>query len=172
MLIIKNGVIHDAVKPEPFFADILIENKKIIRIGKDIHESDAQIFDASGLDIYPGFIDVHSHLGMFGLSGNATKDDVEKNDPITPHHRGIDCINPLKFTFPLALKSGITCICTGPGSVGVISGTHLAMKTYGYHLNEMVVKDPVAMKAAMGENPKSSHEQQAYHPTLYRSNDS
>ena len=155
MLIIKNGVIHDAIHPIPYTADILIEDKKIIHIDQNIQESDAEIFDAAGLDTYPGFIDAHSHLGVFGLSGQATKDDAEKNDPVTPHHRGIDCVNPLAFTFPKALQAGVTCVCTGPGSVGVIAGTHVAMKTSGYHLDKMIVKNPVAMKAAVGENPKT-----------------
>lgn len=151
MLIIKNGMIHDAIKPEPFKADILVENGKIVRIAEGINAPDATVYDAEGKDIYPGFIDVHSHIGMFGYC-TMTKEDVEKNDYFTPNNKGLDAINILEPSFMVAAKAGVTTVCVGPGSVGCITGTAVALKTYGTHIDEMVVKDPVAMKAAMGEN--------------------
>lgn len=153
MLIIKNGMIHDAINPVPFRSDILIENGKIVRIEECINEPDAMVFDAEGKDIYPGFIDVHSHIGMFGYC-TMTKEDVEKNDYFTPNNRGLDAINILEPSFRVAANAGVTTVCVGPGSVGCITGTAVALKTYGTHIDEMVVKDPVAMKAAMGENTK------------------
>ena len=153
MLIIKNGIIHDAVNPEPFKADILVESGKIVRIAEDISAPDATVYDAEGKDIYPGFIDVHSHIGMFGYC-TMTKEDVEKNDYFTPNNKGLDAIDILEPGFQVAAKAGVTTVCVGPGSVGCITGTAVALKTYGTHIDEMVVKDPVAMKAAMGENTK------------------
>lgn len=94
MLIIKNATIHNAVTQTPFVSDILIENGKIIRIEKDIKTPDSEVYDADGFDVYPGFIDVHTHIGMFGFSGDVSKDDVEKHDKCTPNNRGIDCVNP------------------------------------------------------------------------------
>jgi imidazolonepropionase-like amidohydrolase len=154
MLLIKNGMIHDAITPDPFRADILVKDGKIAKIEADIDAPEAEIFDASGKDIYPGFIDAHTHIGMFGYGGDVTKDDVEKYDRCTPEQRGIDCINPEEPTFRAAAMAGVTCVCVGPGSVGCIAGTHLAMKTRGDRVDDMVVKDPVAMKMAFGENPK------------------
>lgn len=154
MLIIKNATIHNAVSPEPFIADILINDGKIADIRENIDVLNAEIYDANGLDIYPGFIDAHTHIGMFGSSGEMTKDDVEKYDKCTPDHCGIDCINPDEPTFKRALEAGVTCVCVGPGSVGCIAGTHAAVKTYGDRIDDMIVKNPVAMKIAFGENPK------------------
>lgn len=92
---------------------------------------------------------------MFGTSGDATKDDVEKNGGIVfPEHRGIEAINVLDPAFETARNAGVTTVCVGPGSISAIAGTHVALKTSGYILYEMVVRDPVAMKAAIGENPK------------------
>ena len=48
----------------------------------------------------------------------------------------------------------MTCVCTGPGSANVLGGTFLAMKTVGERVDNMIVRDPVAMKCAFGENPK------------------
>lgn len=154
MLLIKNGLIHNAIDREPFIADILVNNGKIVEIKKGIEADEAEVYDASGLEVYPGFIDVHTHIGMFGFSGDLSKDDVEKYDRITPHHSGADIINPDEASFEKALHAGVTCVCAGPGSVGCIAGTHVAIKTYGDRIDDMIVKNPVAMKIAFGENPK------------------
>lgn len=154
MQLIQNGTIHNAIDPQPIQADILIHEGRILRIDQNISPEGMEVWDASGLELYPGFIDVHSHIGMFGYSP-ASKDDVESQDRCTPNHRGIDAINPMEPSFGQALRSGVTCVCVGPGSVGCLSGTHLAVKTHGIRIDDMVVKNPVAMKAALGENPKT-----------------
>lgn len=155
MLLIKNGMVHTGIDPEPFQADVLIDNGRILEIGKDIPCDGKEIWDAAGMELYPGFIDAHTHIGMFGFS-DSSKDDVESFDRCTPNHRGIDAINPQEPSFRQALEAGVTCVCVGPGSVGCLSGTHLAVKTYGIRIDDMVVKNPVAMKAALGANPKMS----------------
>ena len=59
-LLIKGGqvVFSDEVKA----ADILIENGKIAKIGKNLKADGAEIFDAAGLTVFPGLIDMHVHL--------------------------------------------------------------------------------------------------------------
>lgn len=155
MLLIKNGKIHDAVTPAPYVADILIENGKIAMIAPDI-QADAEIFDAQGMDIYPGFIDAHTHIGMFGYGGVRTQDDVEKGDRCVPNHRAVDAVNPQEDSFESARRGGVTTVCIAPGSVSCIGGSAVAMKTYGVRIDDMIVKNPVAMKIAFGENPKSA----------------
>ena len=160
MLLIRGGRIHTAVDPEVLQADILIEDGKIIRIEADIRQEGAEVFDASGMDVYPGFIDAHTHIGMFGYSSDS-KDDVEEYDRCTPQHRGVDGINPLEDTFAKAVRGGVTCVCDGPGSVGCMAGTHVALKTYGHRIDDMILKDPVAMKIALGSNPKRASKDHA-----------
>ena len=156
MLLIKNGIIHDAVHPEAYAADILIENGKIAQIEENISAPDAEVYDAAGMDIYPGFIDAHTHIGMFGYGGVRTQDDVEKGDRCVPSHRAVDAINPQEDSFESARRGGVTCVCIAPGSVSCIGGSAVAMKTYGVRIDDMIVKNPVAMKIAFGENPKSA----------------
>lgn len=157
MLLIRNGILHDAVHPEAYAAEILIDGGRIARIAPKI-DADCAVYDADGMDIWPGFIDAHTHIGMFGYGGKGawTKDDVEKYARCCPENRGIDCLNPLEDTFEKAWRAGVTCVCTGPGSVNCIGGTHAAVKTYGRRIDKMVLKDPCAMKIAFGENPKST----------------
>lgn len=156
MLLIKNVHIHDAVHEEGYDAEILVDHGKISMIGSDLPVDTAcEVFDGEGRDIYPGFIDPHTHIGMFGYAGAGTKDDVEEYERITPANRGIDCINPNEDTFDAAVRGGVTCICDGPGSVNPIAGTHCCLKTYGRRIDDMIVKNPCAMKIAFGQNAKA-----------------
>ena len=154
--LIKNGLIHDAVHRGAYIADILLAGGKIAAIGTDLTApADAEIFDADGLDVYPGFVDAHTHIGLDGYGiGYEGCDYNEMNDIWTPQLRAIDGINPRDPSLAIARKAGVTCVCTGPGSANVLGGTFLAMKTVGDRIDNMIVKDPVAMKCAFGENPK------------------
>lgn len=156
MLAITNGKIYTVSNEIINNGTILIDNGKISQIGQDIKIPEgAQVIDAGGKNIMPGFIDAHCHVGIcedgLGMEGN---DGNEVTDPITPHLRAIDGINPIDKSFEEAYKSGITCLATGPGSANIIGGQFVAMKTYGRRIEDMIVKEPIAIKAALGENPK------------------
>lgn len=153
MLCVKNGRIHDAVHETPYQAELLIENGKIRAIGENL-EGDETI-DANGLEIYPGFVDAHTHIGLDGFAtGPVGMDYNEMNDICCPQLRAIDGIDPMDHSFELARNAGITCVCTGPGSANVLGGTFTAIKTAGRRVDDMIVKKEVAMKCAFGENPK------------------
>ena len=156
MLCSKNGMIHDRVNPEAYEGDILMDGGKITAIGKnlDIPEG-TEVYDACGKDVYPGFVDAHSHLGLDGYGiGFEGQDYNERNDICTPQLRGIDSFNPMDPSVSMAAKGGVTCVGTGPGSSNVIGGTFFAAKTAGHCVDDMIVKNPIAMKCAFGENPK------------------
>ena len=156
MICIRNGLVFDAVHETPEIKDIFIENGKIAKIGTALEvPADCEIIDAEGLQVYPGFIDVHSHLGTIGSGIRFEGDDVnEMTDIMTPHLRGIDCIEPMDIAFEEAREGGVTTVCTGPGSANVVGGTFLAIKTVGKRVDDMVINDRIAMKCAFGENPK------------------
>ena len=154
--LIRGGLIHDAVHCEACKADILLADGKIAAIGTDLTApADTAVFDADGLDVFPGFVDAHTHIGLDGYGiGYEGCDYNEMNDIWTPQLRAIDGINPRDPSLADARKAGVTCVCTGPGSANVLGGTFLAMKTVGERVDNMIVRDPVAMKCAFGENPK------------------
>ena len=154
--LIRGGLVHDAVHRDACKADILLADGKIAAIGTDLTvPADAVIFDADGLDVFPGFVDAHTHIGLDGYGiGYEGCDYNEMNDIWTPQLRAIDGINPRDPSLADARRAGVTCVCTGPGSANVLGGTFLAMKTVGDRVDKMVVRDPVAMKCAFGENPK------------------
>ncbi|MGL4911444.1 MAG: amidohydrolase [Romboutsia sp.] len=158
MIFVKNGTINTIINGI-IQEDILIENGKIVEIGKNIVAPlDAEIIDAEGKFIFPGFIDAHTHLGLWedgmGFEG---ADGNEETDPITPQLNPIDGINPMDNTFKEAVQGGITAVCTTPGSANVMGGQCIAIKTHGRRIDKMVIKNPVASKIAFGENPKSCY---------------
>lgn len=153
--LIKNVLIHDSIHREPYAGDILIENGKISRIAEHIDYLGADVYDAQGAEAYAGFVDAHSHLGLAGYGiGYEGMDYNEMNDIVTPHLRGIDGFKPMQPSLEEAAQAGVTTVCVGPGSANVLGGTFFAVKTVGRCVDDMVVKDPIAMKCAFGENPK------------------
>ena len=161
MICIKNGTLHTAVSKETFIADILIDGGKIVKIGKGLSADGAEVIDATGLHVYPGFVEAHCHIGLDGYGiGYEGHDYNELNDPVTPQVQAIDGINPFDPCMKMAAKAGVTCFATGPGSSNSIGGTFAAIKPVGTRVDNMIVKFPIAMKCAFGENPKRCYQKQ------------
>ncbi len=161
MILIKNGLIRPVTSPDIPGGDILVDGGKIAAIGVNLEAPEgAQIIDATGLLVTPGFVDGHCHIGMHEEASRWEGNDTnESSDPITPQVRAIDSINPMDEAFDTALRGGVTTAVTGPGSANVIGGTFCAMKLYGDCVDDMLIKEPVAMKIAFGENPKGAYGQ-------------
>ena len=135
--------------------DVLIDSGKIVAVGVNLSAGGAREIDARGAYVTPGFIDPHSHIGLWADGErDETGDGNEMTDPVTPQMRALDAVNPVDPCFAEACRAGVTTVATGPGSANVLGGQFLAMKTFGGSLKSMLVKEPLAMKAAFGENPK------------------
>ncbi len=146
-----NGFIKDGT---------ILFDSKIKDIGKTVDiPKGTKIIDAEGKFVVPGFIDAHTHQGLFdGSIGWAGMDGNEMTNPITPEMRGIDSFNPDEPSLKEVLIGGVTCINTGPGSGNVISGQAVVIKPTGAPtVDEMIVKAPSGLKVAFGENPKRVH---------------
>ena len=154
-VLIRGGLVHDAVHETPYIADILCDGGKIAAIAAGLPVPEGcEVIDAAGKNVYPGFVEAHGHIGLDGYGiGYEGQDYNEYNDPVTPQLRAIDGIKPGDFCFAEAAAHGVTCVCTGPGSSNVLGGTFAAIKTCGRRVEEMTVKAEAAMKCAFGENP-------------------
>lgn len=154
MKVLKNGKIIPVVGEE-FVGDIAIDNGKIVAMGANLEYPEAEVINMSGCTLIPGIVDAHCHIGMFedgmGFEGD---DGNEYSNPVTPELRAIDAINPYDRCFREAVMGGVTSVVTGPGSANVLGGQFVAMKTAGTRVEDMVIREPIAMKAAFGENPK------------------
>ncbi len=153
-------------------ATVLIEGKQIRAVGTQVEvPPGAEVIDATGKYVLPGFIDAHCHTGIFpdGV-GLRESDGNEMTDPITPHLRAIDAIHPEDMAFADLRKWGVTTINTGPGSANVVGGQTAVVKTRGRTVEEMLVLAPAAMKMALGENPKRVYGEQKKFPSTRMGN--
>lgn len=158
-LLLKNATIYPITAKPIQDGDLLIENEKIKKVGKNIAiEPDMKVIDCRNLFLFPGFIDVHTHLGLYDEgTGWAGNDANETAEPMTPHIRAIDGVYPLDPAFTDAVKSGITTAHVMPGSANIIGGTTSVIKTTGKNVKKMIVQEIAGLKLALGENPKRIH---------------
>lgn len=172
MLLVKNARILTMAGVDYDNGYIAADEGKIIDIGasgsldeKVYTAQGAKIIDAGKKFLLPGFVDAHCHVGLWeDAVGFEGEDGNEMTDPVTPHLRAIDGVYHWDRAFAEARESGVTTVVTGPGSANVIGGQFAALKTYGRRIEEMVIKEPVAMKVAFGENPKTVYNEKRQMP--------
>jgi len=148
IMTMSGGTIQDGI--------ILIEGNIIKEVGREVEiPPSAQVSDASGCFITPGFIDAHCHVGLVEEVNPVEGDDVnETSDPITPFLHALDGVNLRDCAFADAVQSGITRLLVHPGSTNIIGGQSVLLKSWAPSLSEMVYRPQWGMKAALGENPK------------------
>ncbi|MDO4562591.1 MAG: amidohydrolase [Clostridia bacterium] len=169
MRLIKNGIVL-TMEGDTYENGFVITNGKLIHAVGGMESLPSMEFesefDACGGYIVPGFVDAHSHIGMWEDSHSIECDDGNDDmEPIMPQLRAIDAANPFDFAFREAAAAGVSCTVTGPGSANPIGGQMVAMKTFGRRIDDMAVKSCAAMKFAFGENPKSCHDDKHDGPT-------
>lgn len=159
-ILLKNCLLINFDDYSKFTKDILIANGKIQQVADSIS------FECKGLNIInvkeqyvlPGFIDCHTHIGIIEeATGKLGLDNNETSNPVTPHLRAMDGINPLDIAFKDAVKTGVTCVMSGPGSNNAVGGLNTVLKTHGNIIDNMVVKNPCGLKIALGEGPISCY---------------
>ncbi|MDQ2584515.1 amidohydrolase [Saccharothrix yanglingensis] len=135
---------------------VLIGDGKIVAVGADVEvPDDARVVDATGSWVLPGFVEAHGHLGVHEEGeGWAGQDTNEMTDPNGARLRALDAINAADQGFADALAGGVTTAVVKPGSGNVIGGQTVAVKCWGRTADEMLLRNPVSVKSALGENPK------------------
>ncbi|MCU1573229.1 MAG: amidohydrolase [Micrococcaceae bacterium] len=144
------------IEGNPFDGTVLVREGRIAELGSEVSiPEDAEVLDAQGQWLLPGFVDAHVHLGMHpeGEVGS-TADVNEMTDPVMSAVRAIDAVDPFDPGFNDALAGGITSVNVNPGSGNPIGGLAVAMHTHGRYIEEMVLRSPSGLKSALGENPK------------------
>jgi imidazolonepropionase-like amidohydrolase len=136
---------------------ILFDAGKIVAVGGPGLEvpADAEVVDAAGKWVLPGFIDAHTHVGVHEeAEGWAGSDVNEMTRPVTAYVRALDGINPAEQGFRDAIGGGVLAVNVNPGSGNPIGGQTVAIKCWGRVVDQMVLREPAGLKSALGENPK------------------
>ncbi|RBW68141.1 amidohydrolase [Bacillus taeanensis] len=158
-ILIKNTRLYPITSPVMDKADLLIKDGKIKNIKENIPvKSNMTVIDGEGAYLLPGFIDAHTHLGLYdegtGWAGNDANETIES---LTPHVRALDGVYPLDTAFKDAVRHGVTAVQVMPGSANIIGGTTSVIKTTGKNVNNMLIREMAGLKCALGENPKRVH---------------
>lgn len=141
-------------------ADIKIENGKIISIENNINDNDIEIINCDEKYLMPGFIDAHTHIGLYEIAHRWELDNTnEITENSRPTIKAIDGFCPNNTELQSALEGGVTTVCTGPGSTNVLGGIYAIMSTYGNTVEECTINPHYAMKCAFGENTKQQYGQ-------------
>ncbi len=159
-MLIKNGRIHNG-KGEIFSADIRIKDGKILEIGEDLKKNrNEEVVDASGLEVFPGFIQT---LASWGINGSMTEirpssqDNDELSDPITPQLNVKYAFNGRAATAQQLGAFGLTTIGVTPTDNNLFGGTMAVFEVDGLNPFEMLVKDEVGMKASVRNSVKRAY---------------
>lgn len=156
-MLLTNALVHDAVTEKPKLTNIRLSKGKIEALSPALRQKkEEKTVDLKGNAVYPGFIDAHTHVGVFSEPMDiANQDGNEYGDPVTPHLRAIDAINTADPAFSDAVSAGVTTLFTGPGSANIFGGQSCVIKTAGSRIvDERILSEVAGMKAALGENPK------------------
>ena len=151
-ILIRNATVLTAAKGRFENTDILIQNGKIAKIGKNLKASaNAQTIDATGKFVTPGIIDCHSHAMLDAIN--------EGSYSVTSMVRTRDVLNPTDIAIYRALASGVTAANLLHGSANSIGGQNSVVKfKYGHPVEDFTIPDaPPGIKFALGENVKRSN---------------
>ncbi len=164
---IVGGRVVPITGPEIEQGTVLIENGRIAAVGPSVPvPDDAQVIDAAGAWVLPGFIDAHAHVGVSEeAEGWAGQDTNEMTEPVTAQVRAIDAINPADLGFRDAIMGGVLAVNVNPGSGNPIGGQTVALKCWGRTVDQMALRQPSGMKSALGENPKRVYGEQKKTPS-------
>lgn len=166
LLAIKNAKILTITQGIIEKGTVLIDGSRIVAVGESVDiPAGAEIIDGTGKVVMPGMIDAHGHAGVdedgIGIEG---WDYNESVDPVTPHLRALDGLNPEDQGLTDAYRGGVTAMCIVPGSANVIGGEGVVIHTYGRIVDEMIIKNSGGLKVAFGENPKRVYREQKKSP--------
>ena len=151
-VLIKNATVMTAIKGTLENTDILIQNGKITRIGKNLSApSGVRVIDATGKYVTPGIVDCHSHTMLSSIN--------EGTFSVTSMTRTRDMLIPDDIAIYRALAGGVTSANLLHGSANSIGGQNTVVKfKWGHPVEDFPIPDaPPGIKFALGENVKQSN---------------
>ncbi len=162
VILIKNGNVHDG-RGGLSVCDVLLDGGKIAKVEKDLIVPGAEVVDAAGLEVFPGFVDALNVWGVLG-PGWSGDDKSEESDPVTPEMNVVYAFDHDGMNFQRVYTYGITSAGIAPAPRNVISGQAGVFKTYGRSPYAMLVRERAAMIASVTRGVKKAYEKRNVAP--------
>jgi imidazolonepropionase-like amidohydrolase len=157
-VLIRNANVFTGAGPEQRGVSVLFQDGAIVAVGAGLEAPPgAQVVDGTGKWVTPGFIDTHSHLGVYAAPGTfAESDGNEMVNPNTAEVWAEHSFWPQDPQIPLAIAGGVTVIQVLPGSANLFGGRSATLRLVPARtVQEMKFPGaPYGLKMACGENPK------------------
>ena len=131
--------------------DVLVQNGRITKIGKNLKSKKAVIIDATGKHLTTGIVDEHSHIAAASINEGGQNSSAEVSIE--------DVIDADDIDIYRNLAGGVTTIQILHGSANPIGGRSAIIKLkWGASAKELIYYDsPKFIKFALGENVKQSN---------------
>jgi imidazolonepropionase-like amidohydrolase len=141
---ITNAVIHPISGPTIERGTIVIRGNKIDAVGASVQvPSGARVVDAAGADVYPGFINARTQVGL-SEPGPRGFEDVNEMLDFNPQLRSRVAFHTESDTIPVTRANGVTTVAVVP-SGGILGGEVAVMNLDGWTWEEATVKPNVGI---------------------------
>ena len=142
---ITGGTIHTVTGGVIEGGTILFEDGIIreVGMGLDIPEN-AEVIDATGRHVYPGFIQGRSTIGLMEIARIQESTDLQETGQINPNIRAQVAFHPASEHLPVAAVHGVTTVVPTPRG-SLIAGMPAAMMTDGWTWEQMTIREGIGM---------------------------
>lgn len=162
VILIKKGRIHDGCG-NVAEGDILIDNGLIAKIAPEISCPGANVVDASGCEVLPGFVNALTTWGILG-PGWSGDDKSEDSTPVTPELNVAYAFDHDGMNFQRVYTHGVTAAGIAPEPKNILTGQAGVYKTYGRSPYKMLVRERVAMIASTTNGVKKAYQKRGVAP--------
>ena len=116
---------------------LIISEGKISALGENVSiPADAQVIDCTGMQVYPGFIEGGSRLGLIEIGSDARTRDYDEVGDVIPHMQALTAVNPNSVLIPVTRVNGVTTSLAVPAG-GLFPGTAALINLHGYTPDQM-----------------------------------
>jgi len=142
---IIGATVHTMVGEEITDGTVSFRDGRIVEIGAGLPPlPDAEIVDATGQHLYPGFIDANSVVGLAEVSAVSSTIDISETGTINANVNTAIAVNPDSELIPVTRANGITYVLAAPGG-DVVHGTSALIRLDGWTWEDLTAAAPVAM---------------------------
>lgn len=151
-IVIDGATIHTiASDPIPAGRARFEQGKLVALGGSEVSTEGADVVDARGKHLFPGFIAANSVLGLVEIGAvRATLDFAEVGGPNAANVRAEVAVNPDSDLIPVTRSNGVLLALTAPqaSATSIITGTSALLQLEGWSWEDMTLKAPVALHVA------------------------